>query len=206
MARRPSLGKVKSDAISFLNRSLERYEKARTSEINYLLLRWIASMIAVEVYAVWERYTEKRLALALTHHPEAFFEEFNVRGLKTLSVGLASVLVRGGSRYFDFRSSSDLIAKGDTLVGKDNNPFRAVPKETRDYLDTLAVIRNYVVHNSNAALAAYKRNLSAVYSVKAKPQPDEFLNSIDYRRNSPLRYQPRIKGLIEVVKSAVNHS
>jgi hypothetical protein len=56
-----------------------------------------------------------------------------------------------------------------------------------------------VVHESERALAAYRRYLTDVYGVKSKPKPEEFLNAIDYRAGSPAKNRPRVNGLIVVV-------
>src|SRR4029453_13430295 len=105
------------------------------ANLRYDLLRWIATMTAVEVHGIWERYVEHRLVAALNHHPETFLAENGVKGIKLVSSGLAAYLVRGGARYFDFRSTSELLDRGDRLVGKGDNPFRQLKKRERDYLD-----------------------------------------------------------------------
>jgi len=204
MPKKPDIAHIKSTANAQLATASRRYQEAQQRQLDYLVLRWIASMTAVEVYAVWERYAEKRLTAALVYYPQTFLADNNIRGLKSISVGLAAVLVRGSSRYFDFRSVGDLIDRGDRLLGNSQNPFRHLPASKKVYLDTLGAIRNYVVHQSESALAAYKRCLSDVYGIKSKPRPDEFLNAIDYRRDSPARRRPRIFGLIQVVEDAVN--
>jgi hypothetical protein len=38
----------------------------------------------------------------------------------------------------------------------------------------LAAIRNRIVHQSDAALAVYKRSLRSVYGISIAPQPDDF--------------------------------
>jgi hypothetical protein len=126
--------------------------------------------------------------------------------MKSIPIGLATALVRGGGKYFDFRSTSDLIDKGDRLVGRANNPFRNLSPDLRKYLDTLGAIRNYIVHQSDSALASYKGYLSSVYNVKSKPSPPEFLNAIDFRAGSPFRYRQRLRGIIKVVEKAVDLS
>jgi hypothetical protein len=201
---RPDLSRVKGRALGQLKFAEKRYASAIANQTHYLLLRWIASMTVVEIYAIWERYAEKRLTVALAHHPEQLIEDNDIRGMKFIPVGLASILVRGGGRYFDFRSCSDLIDRSKRLVGAKNSPFRVLTKKHKQYLDTLGAIRNVVVHQSDSALAAYRRHLTEVYGLKAKPGPDEFLNAIDYRAGSPARYQQRVNGLIVVVGEVVN--
>jgi len=176
MPKVANIQRVKDLAYSQLRVSRERYEELIPTlyHSQYILLRWIASMTAVEVYAIWERYAERRLTIALSNHPQHFFAANGIRGMKSIPVGLATVLVRDGGRYFDFRSTSDLIDKGDRLVGRADNPFRNLPAKLKKYLDTLGAIRNYIVHQSDSALAAYKNYLSSVYNVKSKPSPPEF--------------------------------
>jgi hypothetical protein len=204
MPRPVDLSKVKSKAVNSLNLSIARYEGASKANLPYGSLRWIAAMTAVEVHAVWERYVEHRLVAALNHHPETFLAENGVKGIKLVSSGLAAYLVRGGAKYFDFRSTSELFDKGDHLVGKGNNPFRQLKKRERDYLDALAAIRNHVVHRSAASAVAYRRALERVYSSKSKPQVEEFLNAKDFRASSPARYKSRLRGLVVIVKAAIH--
>ena len=98
-------------------------------------------MTAVEVHAVWERYAEQRLVAALNHSPAFFLNEHWIRGVTRIPSGLAAYAVRGGGRYFDFRSMSDLIDRSDRLLGRVANPFRAIHVNERDYLDALSSIR-----------------------------------------------------------------
>jgi hypothetical protein len=136
MPKVANIKRIKDAANSQLDISRKRYTEA-ISQTHYHLLRWIASMTAIEVYGIWERYAEKRLTIALTNHPQQFFADNNIKGMRLIPAGLAKALVRGGGRYFDFRSTSDLIDKGDRLVGKANNPFRNLPPNLKKYLDTL---------------------------------------------------------------------
>jgi hypothetical protein len=118
--------------------------------------------------------------------------------------------VRGGKQFFDFRSMSDLIKKADHLLGREENPFRAVDVVNRSYIDCIAAIRNHVVHRSETSLRTYKQNLNSVYGIKATPEPDEFLHAMDYRHDKPIRlpkdvqgeafqYRSRLSGLAVVV-------
>jgi len=72
-----------------------------------------------------------------------------------------------------------------------------------DYLDGLAVIRNKIVHNSEAARTAYKRELRALYDLRTTPEPPEFLSALDNRITSPLRGHRRLEGLVAVVKKVI---
>lgn len=204
MARPADLSGLRRRMLEQLTRASARYGSCREKlTADYLLVRWIASMTAVEAYVVWEQYAEARLIVALAHEPAEFIARHGIRGLRRIPVGLATVLARGGNRYFDFRSCADLIGKADKLVGKSHNPFRRLTQERQGYLDTLGAIRNSVVHKSETAVAAYKRQLAVVYGMRARPNPDEFLNALDLRANSPRRREPRLVGLIAVVESAI---
>jgi hypothetical protein len=194
---------VKDRALRSLTRIQSRYDSCRATTTNHLFVRWVGSMSAVDAHAVWERYAEQRLVVALAHHPDAFILNHGVRGLTRIPVGLAAVLVRGGGRYLDFRSCADLLGLGDRLLGKAQNPFRRLSATQRSYLDTLSAIRNAVVHQSDAAVASYKRLLTSVYGMKARPDPDEFLSALDQRATSPLRRQPRLSGLVSVLRAAI---
>ena len=160
-------------------------------------------MTAVEIYATWERYAETRLTIALSNHPEHFLREKNVRGVKRIPLGLATTLVTGRNKYFDFRSTDELIKHGRTMVGETKNPFDSL-RPMRGYLDALSTIRNYIVHQSEGALKAYKDKLSTVYGMTRYSFPTVFLNSIDRRSVSPARNKPRIIGLIKTVEKAIN--
>jgi hypothetical protein len=125
MPRRISLARIKKRATRELAEATARH-KSTTESLDYLLVRWIAQMTAVEFHAAWERYVEDRLVVALNHNPEHFLEENDIKGVRGVSSGLASYIVRGGGRYFDFRSMSDLLDKTDRWIGKEKNPFRSV--------------------------------------------------------------------------------
>jgi hypothetical protein len=163
-------------------------------------------MTAVEIHGIWERYAEERLVAALNHSPDHFLQSNIVSGVTTIPKGLANYLVRSGGKYFDFRSVSDLIEKGDRFVGKSDNPFRTMRDNDRKHLDALAAIRNCVVHQSEAARSKYKSTLASVYGIRTAPDPDEFLNALDMRQSSPARRQKRVVGLSVVVKYCVQHA
>jgi len=206
MPRLIDLRAIKNRLMVDVALALVRYETAVAQKYDYFFLRWIAKMTAVEIHASWERYAESRLVAALNHNPEHFVSEHDIRGVKRISAGLAFYLVRGGGRYFDFRSMSDLIDKGDRLVGHARNPFRRLSQIDRRYLDTLSAIRNCVVHGSSAAFASYKRLLRSTYSIHKAPEPDEFLNARDTRAGSPARYESRLHGIAAVVIRAITNT
>jgi tetratricopeptide (TPR) repeat protein len=206
MPRHIDLTVLKRKSMGELDRALARYEKAISQNLDYYLLRWIAAMTVVEVYAVWERYAEKRLVAALNHYPNHFLENNDIDGVENISYGLSTVLVRSGAKFFDFRSTSELIDKADRLVGKVQNPFRALNPSDKHYLDTLSAIRNYIVHQSEAALKSYKRSLETTYEIKSKPTPAEFLNAKDFRKSSPARYKSRLHGLIVIIKDSIGRT
>jgi hypothetical protein len=208
MPRTIDLSALKARSTNAIAHAVNRHAAVAVAESNrdYLLARWIAQMTAVEIHAVWERYVEGRLITALNHNAAHFLSENGIVGVTRVSSGLASYIVRSGSRYFDFRSMSDLISKTDKLIGTQQNPFRALPANDRNYIDALAAIRNCVVHRSDAALAAYKRTLRSLYGIASAPEPDEFLNALDRRTSSPARNMPRLHGLSQVVSRAIQNT
>jgi len=106
-----------------------------------------------------------RLIAALNHNPRHFLASQNIKGVSRVSYGLATYIIRGGNRYFDFRSMGELIDRADTWVA--NNMFKALPAPDRNYIDALAAIRNCVVHRSDAAMRAYRRSLREVYNIRS---------------------------------------
>ena len=195
MPRQVDLMGVQVKGLAELTSPLNHYNFAVDQQLDYKLVRWIAAMCCVQFCSAWERYAERRLIVALNHNPQHFLKENAVRGLKHIPVGLATVLVRGGNRYFDFRSMEELMKKANYLVGEPHNPFKNVPRQARPYLDALAAIRNCIVHRSDASVATYKRTVRKVYGIKATPEPDEFLNAKETRKGNPMRGISRIQGL-----------
>jgi hypothetical protein len=163
-------------------------------------------MTAVETHAIWERYAERRLIVGLALSPDHLIAENGIRGLRRMPIGLAEVVVRGGGRFFDFRSFDDLMGRATKLVGKSRNPFAPIAPDARDYLDTLAAIRNFIVHQSDASRVAYRAALRRTYSIASIPEPEEFLNAKDLRKGHRPTGSKRILGLIEIVRSAIASS
>jgi hypothetical protein len=60
-----------------------------------------------------------------------------------VSLGLAFYIVRGGRKFFDFGSMSDVLRKGDDWLGARANPFRKLAATERNYLDALSAIRGH---------------------------------------------------------------
>jgi hypothetical protein len=198
MPRTIDVPKLKRNSITELAEMRDRVDEGINAGLNYLLLRWICRMSAVDVHETWERYVETRLVAALNHNPHRFLREQNIKGVKHVSYGLATYIVRGGNRYFDFRSMGELISMADKWLGEGNNIFRKIPANDREYMDALAAIRNCIVHGSDAATVSYKRKLRAVYGIKSAPKPDEFLYA--QGRNRP---KTRLHGLITVVERSI---
>jgi hypothetical protein len=201
MARTIDLKKLKAAAVAEIDRSKKRIDGAIQAKLSYWLLRWMCQMTAVEVHQTWERYVEMRLIAGLNHDPRHFLAAQNIKGAKRVSYGLATYIVRGGNRYFDFRSMGELIDKADKWLA--NNMFRVLPASDRNYIDALSAIRNCVVHKSDAAIRTYRKKLRDVYGIRSAPQPDEFLYAKDSRAKSPAGYQIRLYGLMAVVRRSV---
>jgi hypothetical protein len=195
------LRRLKATTVAGIDESKKQIDDAIQAKLHYLLLRWMCQMTAVEVHQTWERYVEMRLIAALNHDPRHFLAAQNIKGVGRVSDGLATYSIRGGNRYFDFRSMGELIDKAQTWVVV--NMFRALPASDRNYIDALAAIRNCVVHRSDAAMQAYRRSLRQVYGIKSAPEPAEFLYAKDFRNTSPARYQIRLYGLMTVVRRSV---
>jgi len=201
MPRTIDLRRLKATTVAGIDQSRKRIDDAIQAKSYYLLLRWMCQMTAVELHQTWERYVEMRLIAALNHNPRHFLASQNIKGVSRISYGLATYIIRGGNRYFDFRSMGELIDKADTWVA--NNMFKALPAPDRNYIDALAAIRNCVVHRSDAAMRAYRRSLRKVYNIRSAPQPNEFLYAKDRRAKSPDRNQIRLYGLMAVVRRSV---
>jgi hypothetical protein len=206
MPRTVDLPGLKTRSANLVSHAIARYESIAANDAQYLFARWVAKMTAVEMHAIWERYAENRLVAALNHSAKHFLIDQNIKGVSRVSAGLAFYVVRGGGRYFDFRSMSDLLEKGDRILGKAANPFRSPSTDDRAYMDALASVRNAVVHRSDAAVASYKRCLRSVYGIKSAPEPDEFLHAKDMRATSPARYRSRLHGLATVVARCIQNT
>ena len=206
MPKTINLTALKTRSISSINHATARYDTAKENGQSYSLVRWIAKMTAVEIHAAWERYVEERLVTALNHDAKYFIQENELVGIKRVSSGFASYVVRGGGKYFDFRSMRDLVGKTDKLLGKPDNPFRGLSNADRNYIDALSAIRNCVVHRSSSSEASYKNEIRSVYNIKSAPQPDEFLDALDKRPTSHARNKPRLIGLSLVVIQAIKNT
>ena len=136
MARRMNLSCLKKDSKASLKRLEDQlgfltsgWSEDYEVQIEEDISKWAFRMSVVDVHSVWERFCEDRLATALNHGPKYFLKRHEVKGVSHISKGLAYYIVRGGLRYFDFRSMADLIGKADHCVGQDFNPFRKIPPE-----------------------------------------------------------------------------
>ena len=163
----------------------------------------MAEIVAVHLYAQWERYAEERLTEALVKHSSKFLDSNGIRRMKSIHKNLALVFVREGHRYFDFRSTGELMQKSDRLVGSENNPLRRLTAQLKSDLDTLGAIRNHIVHLSDSAGKSYNKRLSTSYGLISSPYVQSFLTAIDRRKSSPARNKERIIGLMEILRQAV---
>jgi hypothetical protein len=111
MPRTIDLRRLKATTVAGIDESKKRIDDAIQAKLHYFLLRWMCQMTAVEVHQTWERYVEMRLIAALNHDPRHFLAAQNIKGVSRVSYGLATYIIRGGNRYFDFRSMGELIDK-----------------------------------------------------------------------------------------------
>src|SRR5581483_954009 len=107
---------MKNTFFDQIDTAVERYERAWSSNLHYLLLRWIASMTAVELHATWERYTEERLVDVLVAEPRHFLQTNEIGRLRRVTRGFATYVVRSGGKYFDFRSCGELVGRSNALL------------------------------------------------------------------------------------------
>jgi hypothetical protein len=205
LPRQMDLEAIRKKAVKNKKIILDRLSRFENASLGLWDRRWCVCMSLVEFHGIWERFAEKRLVASLNKYPQHFLERNIVRGIKTIPVGLAEYLVRGGRKYFDFQSCGDLIKKANHLVAGDHNPFAKIKKDHQAYLDTMSAIRNFLVHNSDAARLSYKDKLNKVFGITSAPEPIEFLDSKDRRQTSPLKGQSRILVIAyvmdEVIKS-----
>lgn len=203
MPRKIDLRVLRKKSAQDVIKAIQRYDAG--SALGYYWGRWIARMTAVEIHAVWERYVETRLVAALNHNPRHFLKEQEITGVARISPGFARYIIRSGNRFFDFRSTADLIGKANRWLGSTANPFNALSANDRKYIDCLAAVRNFVVHGSDASWAAYKQSLRSVYGIKSAPKPDEFLHAKDWWTPSPARYKKRLHVLAEVIERVIRN-
>jgi hypothetical protein len=201
MSKKIDLPALRNKSAAELRFAIRRYENS--GQMHYFWRRWIARMTAVEIHAIWERYAETRLVAALNHNPKHFIERQGITGLTSISTGLSRYVVRGGNRFFDFRSMDDLRSRANRLLGPTANPFNAISPTDRTFVDCLAAIRNCIVHGSEASVVAYKKSLNEVFGIESAPGPDEFLNAKDWWTQSPARYKSRLHVLAEVIERTI---
>ena len=198
-----NLVRLAKSSMRQIDESLETYDEIRQISDHHPK-RWASQFAAVELHAIWERYAEKRLIAALNHYAAHFLEQIDAHGVRRVPSGLASYIVRGGKRFFDFRDSHDLIRIGDRLLSPINNPFRELTDSRKQYINCLGAIRNHIVHGSDAADRTYRESLRGKpYHMKFVPTPGEFLNALDNRRESAARGAPRVIGIGLVLRDAI---
>jgi hypothetical protein len=167
MPKKVDLLALKKKSVQELRWAMGRYDNSEN--MHYLWRRWIARMTAVEIHAIWERYVEARLVAALNHSPKHFLEQQNIAGVTRISKSFARYIIRGGGRFFDFRSMSDLKGKANRWLGL-ANPFNSLTAKDRAFIDCLAAVRNCVVHGSEASVTAYKQSLKVSLRNQSSPR------------------------------------
>ena len=154
MARKTDLELLRTNStqdIDWLTDRFKEFDRILPPD-KYHMLRWVAEMSIIELHAIWERFAEERLVIALNHYPSHFISDNSIKGTDKITRGLSNVLVKGNQKYFDFRSMDDLIKRGNNLLGTAHNPFYSL-RGTHDkkYLDTMSAIRNYISHRSETS-------------------------------------------------------
>jgi hypothetical protein len=120
MARKINLTKLKINSTSSIDVLIKRIADAEVKNFHHLLIRWMCAMTAVELHGIWERYVEDRLVAGLNHDPSFFVADQGLTGVNNVSKGLAHFVVRGGQKYFDFRSMGDLTGRSNRFLGEQN--------------------------------------------------------------------------------------
>ena len=192
MPRLLDLSVVRNNSLAEIDAAQRRYVRLHDELPRVDDRRWLASATLTEMHGAWEQFAERRLVASLNHQPSHFLQDNSVLGVSKIPSGLADYLVRGGRKYFDFRSCSDLIDRADSLVSVQANPFRQISPSFRNHLDVAVALRNFILHGSDAAWDSMKKQLRMHFTIRAAPKPGEFLDSIDRRAASPMRGERRI--------------
>ncbi|WP_316206775.1 MULTISPECIES: hypothetical protein [unclassified Bradyrhizobium] len=117
MPRKIDLTKLKQRAHKEIKSLLDRIQHAEDSKFDYLLIRWMSAMTAVELHGIWERYAENRIVAGLNHDSSHFICEEAISGVSHVTVGLASFIVRGGNKIFRFSIDGRPNLEGRSMDG-----------------------------------------------------------------------------------------
>ena len=134
--------------------------------------RWCYEMLAVSPVTAWSDFTEDIFYMSLNRDSSAFSKRLGLTLPKNLTLPMCEALftTRG---FLDFRSVGDLRGTARKFLG-DSNPFATISSPTGQAIDRLAAVRNYIVHGSRVARAAYRMVLEQA-GLKNLVAPGRFL-------------------------------
>ena len=150
----------------------------RTNRIDKQIKRksdrgWCYEMLAVGAVTAWSDFAEDLFYMSLNRDSSTLSKRLGLTLPRNLTLPMCEALFTTHG-FLDFRSVGDLRGTAKTFLGP-SNPFASLPSATGQAIDRLATIRNFIVHGSRVARAAYRKNVLQHAGLKNLVAPGRFL-------------------------------
>jgi hypothetical protein len=174
----------KADAIARSDRFLGRLEAIRSRAFRVKNAkrgfggteaeeRWVFEMLAVNLVSEWTIYVEDVFYACINKDSSKLSETLDLELPAHLALPMCQALFATG-RALSLSTGGDLMDFGAKYIGA-SHPFKAIPSGTRNSLDDLGTIRNYVVHPTRVARNRYKKKVLTEAGFKNMIHPGTFL-------------------------------
>lgn len=135
--------------------------------------QWAHEMLAVSAVTAWGDFAEDVFYGSLNRDSSALSKRLGLELPKHLTLPLCEALFTTHG-FLDFRSVGDLKGTAKKFLA-DLRPFTAIPSATGQSIDRLMAVRNFIVHRSRVARAAYRLKVLRPEGIHNLVAPGRFL-------------------------------
>ncbi len=137
--------------------------------------RWCYEMLAVSAVTAWSDFAEDIFYMSINRDSSALSARLGLALPKNLTLPMCEALFTTQG-FLDFRSVGDLRGRAKHFLGN-GHPFAGIPSATGQAIDRLMAVRNFVVHGSRVARAAYRIKVLNPSGLRNLVAPGRFLTA-----------------------------
>lgn len=151
----------------------------------------------LRLVTLWDVFVGELMVACLNRDTSRYAEHRGLKLRKHLSADECTAMLTGLG-YLDFRSAGDLQRTAKEILAI--NPFVDIPKGSRQKVDELLIMRNYLSHYSGRSRRALDAVYRRTYGMKTFREPGAFLWANSSRKGQ-IRFGVYIDSLADASKA-----
>jgi hypothetical protein len=164
--------------------------------------RWGYEMLAVSAVTAWSDFVEDIFYMSVNRDSKALSKSLGLELPRNLTLPTCEALFTTNG-FLDFRSVGELRGKARKFLGS-SHPFADIPSATGQAIDRLTAARNFIVHGSRGARAAYRTKVLHASDLTNLVAPGRFLTASESGRTRLAAYLDALRSGAKAVYNALN--